>query len=332
MNLLKVSCASLTLTLSVPAVIASTAAVSSTKGSSTSAPSASTVNSKSRYEFSCGASSGICGKQYCERDLGFPEVKPLYGESSVDSDSQYYNLASLLRGPNASNLKDFCVDQSVLNDPKAGYDVNELEGAAFWAVLKLELLATGQVFYVPLKTNRWWLQTGKSKSEEDEVVTYRMKILNVSPNHFDPYFTTQYGLAVRSWLLFRRQLRAYSTLYKRLKGTDYLQAHDALLSVRAYFMKSSDLKVSLTPDNYYRNGGVYDAVIYGALSLPDEDVVEELKLESRSTRFPTIGSDNFRLNQRNPKGVSFLPTAGSQVEGSAGRFRVIELVLMPKSK
>lgn len=77
-------------------------------------------------------------------------------------------------------------------------------------------------------------------------------------------------------------------------------------------------------------GVVYNAEIVGLLALPNGDVVEDLRLESKAIRFPRYGFDNFRMNKRNPKGVSFVPSRGSQLKGRLGSFKVVDLTLMPK--
>ncbi|WP_422412419.1 MULTISPECIES: hypothetical protein [unclassified Endozoicomonas] len=347
MNLLRVSCLSLALAFSVPAALASplAAPLDHEIPPEDKAPPASKDTTESSYQFSCGDAKGICGEEYCQSDTYLPGalkiVTPFHKRSSTDSHSQFYNLASmLLRGDHDGELERFCVDESLLKKPGAGFDIDQLEGESFWGILKLEQLATGQLFYVPLETQGLLVtDKGDYKADEkaaDEVISYKYKleISNAGPYLQDPHLQEQYGLAVMNWMLFSWLVDRYiqDSVFFGLSEDNRLDF--TLPTLNANFLEngSPDVELNLTSDNRYGVGVVYNAVIAGTLALPNGDVVEDLRLESKAIRFPSYGVDHFRMNKRNPKGVSFVPSRDSQSKGRSGHFKVIDLELMPKKK
>lgn len=133
MNLLRVICLSLAFALSPPVIMmAPLVLVAPVRASPVALPLASTAMPESRFKFSCGRTFGTCGVHYCEDSYEDPYAQPFYGMSSTDSLYQNYNLASLLRSKEASELKGFCIDKSLLANPDASYDINQLHGEGFW--------------------------------------------------------------------------------------------------------------------------------------------------------------------------------------------------------
>ncbi|WP_257281935.1 hypothetical protein [Endozoicomonas sp. ISHI1] len=377
MNLLIVSCVSLALSLSVPALRASPVGVAQ-EGVATGVYGSDEIGSDeigsdeldsdeidsdeidsdeiaseeasqffdppasadSRYEFSCGDSKGVCGVEYCQEAYGDPYPERFYEMSSTESLEASYNLASLLLRSDSddddSSLKSFCIDKELLQNPGAGYGIDELEGATFWGVVKLEQLATGEVLYVPVKTSEW-VKVGKviSGVNENELgVDYQVTISSIDRYRHDALLNTPYGHPVRDWMLHNEDVTKYISASLDLVAKEdkvaYKDVYPQRQLDRAYLIESSTLHLSLTYDHFYGDGLAYDAVLSGELSLPDGDLIKGLKLEARGARLPKSGFGNFRLNKRDPEGFSLLPSPDSQLEGSIGRLRFIELVLFPK--
>lgn len=176
----------------------------------------------------------------------------------------------------------------------------------------------------------------ENNSKDEQEVKYLVEMSLIDRSRRGEFFDTRYGSPVTSWMWFNLVMTSYIRDSSRLQEASADQAYQAYPYVygeRANLMGRSDLELILTPDEYYgKDIVVYDALLSGSFTLPDGDVVQGLKLESRGIRFPKYGFDNFRKNKRDTKGVSFVPSSDSQLEGSFGRFRFVELVIMFKRK
>ena len=268
------------------------------------------------YERNCPGSTNtfVCGESYCDTYNSNPQ--PFEPLSSTKSDYLTYNLAAYLK-TYTSQSSSLCVDLDTLNDPQAAYKINALKGLVFHGLIKVEDKRNGQLAYIPFKTSG--LSEPSSGKAGTDNVNYNFTIYK--DEDLDIYSRHDMALQAIQWKAYKNALRDALPKNRR---------HDSGYRHEIRLRRS---KMSLTL--YGTNGktaypgGSYRATLKGSLNLPWSDQADLSFSSGTNVKFARPGRNNFRLDSRYIRTVSFLPS-GEESQGEGYRaFSVIEMILIP---
>ncbi|UYM16074.1 hypothetical protein [Endozoicomonas euniceicola] len=268
------------------------------------------------YERNCPDSTNtfVCGESYCDTYNSHPES--FEALSSTNSGYLTYNLAAYLRTyPNKSSS--LCVDLNTLNDPEAAYKINALKGLVFHGVIKVEDKRNGQIAYIPFKTSG--LSEPSSGKAGADNVRYNFTLLK--DEDLDIY--SRHGMALQAiqWKAYQNALRVVLPKSRRHNSGYRHQIR----------LRRSKMSLNLygTNGKTAYPGGSYKAILKGSLNLPWSDQANLSFSSGTNVKFARPGRNNFRLDSRYIRTVSFLP-GGEEIKGEGYRaFSVIEIILIP---
>ena len=289
-----------------------------------------------------------CGDEYvlkaimenCEETLNFAK------QSSEESELESYNLSAFMLRGDGQYYRNFCVDKKILDNAKAGYKPDELDGLLLRGALKIKLLYSGDIFYVPFESDAL---RKKSNSNSQEAI-YKFNITEAT-NPVEMFSGSRIGLDTIKWFAIKSTInRELVRVNKRIEQYKILvNAEMRRLKVDfgvpepfmnlKYFPKtnglslsSSKVKMTLTTSKWF-SGKTYDITFASDINFSGDKIWAKF-VSGGTARFATVSYENFRKDSRHPRSISLIPRSlRTNKKGSdshiSEHFKLVEIILMP---
>ncbi|UYM16450.1 hypothetical protein [Endozoicomonas euniceicola] len=294
----------------------------------------------------------ICGEQYVNKQISdncqTKETFESRVSSSDTSEHEGYNLSTFMNNQ-GKDYRNFCVNKAILDNPAAGYSMDQLDGLQLAGAIKVKLMSTGEILYVPFRSSE--LKKRKDKSNSKETV-YRFSIFE-SDNPLELFTDTKLGYAAARHLAKKKSVEntliplrmqvnrlAQNTDNKMKKeGKDMGLPEPHIMD--PYFPRiNSDLSLVSVPEtkvtmtltrSEWFAGKTYDINITSWIPFPAEAI--KVRFTSGGTaRFAKPHYKNFRRDSNYySRGISLTPNPNSIEQGHhiGQHYKLIEIILMP---
>ena len=295
----------------------------------------------------------ICGEQYVNKQISdnckTKETFKSRVSSSDTSEHEGYNLSTFMKNQ-GQYYRNFCVNKAILDNPAAGYSMDQLDGLQLAGAIKVKLMSTGEILYIPFRSSE--LKKRKDKSNSKETV-YRFSIFE-SDNPLELFTDTRLGYAAARHLAKKKSVENILTplrmqanqlaqiIDKRLKkeGKDMglpephiMDPHFPRINSNLSLVSVPKTKVTmtLTRSDWFA-GKTYDIYITSWIPFPAESI--KVKFTSGGTaRFAKDHYNNFRTDSDYySRGISLTPNPNSSIEQGhhiGQHYKLIEIILMP---